>query len=639
MAVSKLLPSGGANDFNLNITGPTTSVTFDKEYAAGSYSITSSATDTTLDFYAYNAAGTLVGNTATKAFTASGGFNKIVVLGGTVGDVIGFTFKKTFTTTAATSEVTAGPVISSVSPSALPKIDDSLTVTGVNFASDVTVTFSSTTGVYTSTAAKSIVRSNSTSLIVTRPDVLPIDNSPYTITVSNPGVPNPTGTNAHILANCVTAGVAPVWVTGSTLTYTTGTATSLTLSATDADAGSDIDYSISTGTLPSGLSLDGETGVISGTPSTSQQTVTFRAVDQGGNFVDKAILFNANPVWSTAAGALPKFAPTVAYSTTVTATDDAGGLSYSLVSGALPSGLTLASNGVISGTSSASGTSSFTVRVTDASGGTADRAFSLTAASPTVVSYSSVGSTTFTLPSSAAAVVSYLVVAGGGGGGDGQAAGGGGGAGGMIEGVFTLTPGSSYSVTVGGGGFGNGDGNTRRADNGGNSVFHTATSYGGGAAGSEYGNNRGSGARNGADGGSGGGGSGPNVNMEAPGAATIGVVPAGATGYGFAGFGWQSGSGNWGRGGGGGGAGGTGVSWGGGSGNVWGGRGPGRSNSITGSAVTYAAGGQGAGGTNSGGAASNGAAGTNGLGNGGDGTTDSVGGTGGSGIVVVKYFV
>jgi hypothetical protein len=90
MAVSKLLPAGGANDFNLNITGATTIATFDKEYASGSYSIVSSGNDATTDIYAYNSSGTLVGYTSTKAFTASGGFNKMVILGGTVGDVLGF---------------------------------------------------------------------------------------------------------------------------------------------------------------------------------------------------------------------------------------------------------------------------------------------------------------------------------------------------------------------------------------------------------------------------------------------------------------------------------------------------------------------------------------------------------------------
>jgi hypothetical protein len=379
MAVSKLLPSGGANDFNLNITGATTTVTFDKEYAGGSYSITSSAVDLTLDFYAYSAAGTLVGYTGTKAFTASSGFNKIVVLGGTVGDVIGFTFKKTFTTSAATAEVTAGPVITSVSPSAAPNINDTVTITGANFASNVTVTFTGTG--YTATAAKNIVRSSSTSLIVTRPDSFPTTGSPYTITVSNPGVSDPVGSSVNILTNSVTAGTNPVWATGTPLpVYTKNVAYTQTFVASDTEA-SDVDYSIVSGALPTGIILNGETGVISGTPTvTTDATFTVRATDDGGNFLDKAFsLPNINPngpIWVTAAGALTAGVNATAYTTTVTATAT-GGVSYSLVSGALPTGTSLnTSTGVISGTPTG-GSYSFTLRATDANVLTSDRAFSI----------------------------------------------------------------------------------------------------------------------------------------------------------------------------------------------------------------------------------------------------------------------
>jgi hypothetical protein len=615
MSVSRLLPGGGANDFNLNIGGSFTSVSFDKEYSSGSYSIVSGNNDTTIDIYAYNSDGSLAGYTNTKSFTATKGFNKMVILGGQTGDVLGFTYKTTYTTVDDSDEVTAGPVATSLTPSAVPKIDDTFTITGRNFASNCTVTFSSTTGVYTSTAAKSIVRSSATSLIVTRPDNLPVGNSPYTITVQNPGVNNPTATNAHILANSITAGVAPVWVTGATISYVTGTSTSITLSATDADAGSDVDYSIVSGTLPTGLSLDGETGVISGTPTTSNVTVTFRATDQGGNFVDKAILFNAAPVWVTGA-TLTKYANGFAYSVQLSATDDNTAVSYSLVSGSLPPGLSLSSGGLISGTpSGAAGTYSPTIRATDTYGATADRAFTLTSATATIVSYTSVGTTTFTLPAGATGAVEYLCVAGGGGGGDSNLAGGGGGAGGLIEGIYTnLTPGN-YTVTVGGGGnggSGNGSGNS-----GGNSVFHTATAYGGGY-GAGY-------NTTGGNGGSGGGGSAPNIT--GGGSATIGIVPAGHSGFGNNGYSGLNG-GSYGSGGAGGGAGGSSSAFGG--GNSANSGGAGRNNSISGSSVTYATGG---------GGASNFYGGANAtiIGGGGGGTGDATAGSGANGIVVIRY--
>jgi len=86
--------------------------------------------------------------------------------------------------------------------------------------------------------------------------------------------------------------------------------------------------------------------------------------------------------------------------------------------------------------------------------------------------------------------VEYLVVAGGGGGaGIYNFAGGGGGAGGFRTGTgFTVSPGTTYTVTVGAGGAGNaasGEENTARGQNGNDSVFSTITSAGGGGGASE----------------------------------------------------------------------------------------------------------------------------------------------------------
>ncbi len=49
MSVSKLLPSSGSNDFNVTVTGTDTSVTFDKEYASGAYTINISGADSSFD--------------------------------------------------------------------------------------------------------------------------------------------------------------------------------------------------------------------------------------------------------------------------------------------------------------------------------------------------------------------------------------------------------------------------------------------------------------------------------------------------------------------------------------------------------------------------------------------------------------
>jgi hypothetical protein len=178
----------------------------------------------------------------------------------------------------------------------------------------------------------------------------------------------------------------PIWVTSATLpTFTRSVAYSTTLAATEDDSGL-ITYAIVSGTLPTGLSLDSTTGVISGTPTNSEASIfTARAtITASGNVVDRQFTIpNIGPVWTTS-NALPIFTRSVAYSTTVVATDDSGvAPTYSLISGALPTGLSLnSSTGVISGTASSSTPASFTLRATDNSNNTADRAFTLNNAGP-----------------------------------------------------------------------------------------------------------------------------------------------------------------------------------------------------------------------------------------------------------------
>lgn len=70
----------------------------------------------------------------------------------------------------------------------------------------------------------------------------------------------------------------------------------------------------------------------------------------------------------TPAGALAAGTAGTAYSTSLSQTGALGTPSYSITAGALPPGLTLSSNGTISGTPAATGTFSFTIKVSDNSG-------------------------------------------------------------------------------------------------------------------------------------------------------------------------------------------------------------------------------------------------------------------------------
>ena len=227
--------------------------------------------------------------------------------------------------------------------------------------------------------------------------------------------------------------------------------------------------------------------------------------------------------------------------------------------------------------------------------------------------------------------VEYLVVAGGGGGG--SNAGGGGGAGGLLTGIVTVAAGTSYSVTVGGGGAGVTVNNVGNA--GVSSVFGSISATGGGRGGG-YGGVA-------TSGGSGGGGGGGNSEV---------FVAQGITGQGNTGSAGQPSTSPY-VGGGGGGAGTIATAFAGTAPAVTGGGGgAGIASSISGTVVVYSGGGGGSigsagssGGTGGvggggGGATSGGGTATSGGGNtggGGGGASTGTSGSGGSGIVVVRY--
>ena len=392
------LPATGANDFNVTLNGPVTAATFTKEYFAGAYTIASALLDSTYDIYVYDTLGNLAGYTKSPSLNATGNFNKIVVIGGSSGDLLSFSYKTTFTATTTTSQVAAGAFITSATPTALNSINDTTTVVGGNFASNVAVYFVGSDNV--EQAAKSIVRNSSSELIVTRPDTFSTQLGTYKVVVENPGVTRPTGSSLHVLNNAITAGTTPNWTTGTTLpeigksfAYTT------TLVATDSE-GTDIDYSVLSGTLPAGITLNNETGVLSGTYTGSDFNTTnlvIRAVDTGGNTVDRTFrLFSLNPVWNTSAILAPS-TQNEAYSNQLSATDD-NSITYSIVSGSLHSGLSMSSSGLISGTTSAiNASSSFTVRATDAVGNFTDRAFTMFSGGFISLTWASAGGASYSI--------------------------------------------------------------------------------------------------------------------------------------------------------------------------------------------------------------------------------------------------
>jgi hypothetical protein len=130
-------------------------------------------------------------------------------------------------------------------------------------------------------------------------------------------------------------------------------------------------WSVTSGSLASlGLSLNSETGLISGTPTgPGSGSFTFQVTDATHVSASSgSITITVNPPAALAVTttSLAGAALGVAYSQTLQATGGVQPYQWSITSGSLPSGLTLSSAGVISGTPNGStGTSNFTVTVTD----------------------------------------------------------------------------------------------------------------------------------------------------------------------------------------------------------------------------------------------------------------------------------
>ncbi|MBU0866150.1 MAG: putative Ig domain-containing protein [Alphaproteobacteria bacterium] len=148
-------------------------------------------------------------------------------------------------------------------------------------------------------------------------------------------------------------------------------------------------YAVTAGTIPAGLSFN-PNGTLSGTPvAAGNFNFTIAATDSSGApgpyTASRAYTVSvAPPTIELDPVTLPNATFGVAYSQTITADGSIAPYSFAVTSGALPPGLTLASDGTLSGTPSLSGTWGFTISATDATAAPGPyagaRAYSITVA-------------------------------------------------------------------------------------------------------------------------------------------------------------------------------------------------------------------------------------------------------------------
>jgi large repetitive protein len=137
-------------------------------------------------------------------------------------------------------------------------------------------------------------------------------------------------------------------------------------------------YSISP-PLPSGLIMSPSTGAIGGTPTVASVATTYTVMvtDANGATAAETFSLTVNGGVTISTTTLPAAPVGVPYSQTITATGGTGSYTFSITSGAPPSGLTLAANGVLSGTPTATGSFSFTVTATDGTNPNGSQAYTL----------------------------------------------------------------------------------------------------------------------------------------------------------------------------------------------------------------------------------------------------------------------
>ena len=161
--------------------------------------------------------------------------------------------------------------------------------------------------------------------------------------------------------------------------------------------------------LPAGLSINGSTGAITGTPTvTGNFQVTIRATDLNGLYDEETLAFTVvtrplittttpltNAVLGTAITAIPQTVTPGAANIPATG-------AWSIALGSLPTGLIFNANtGEITGTPTQSGVFTFTVKVTDSAGEWATKVESITVNSKPTITTSPLAVTIFTTDNAA----------------------------------------------------------------------------------------------------------------------------------------------------------------------------------------------------------------------------------------------
>ncbi len=193
----------------------------------------------------------------------------------------------------------------------------------------------------------------------------------FTIGLSDSSTPN--GQSATLATTLVVTAAPPLTVLNTALQGAIEGVPYLALA--DATGGAaPYTWAVTSGSLPTGLSLDPSTGVISGTPTAAGTSSFVLAVTDSSTPVATtvkqtlSITVGTPPSLTLVTTSLPDATQGQPYTASLVTSGGVVPLSWQVTSGSLPDGLSLDPNaGVISGTPTASGPSSFSLGATDSS--------------------------------------------------------------------------------------------------------------------------------------------------------------------------------------------------------------------------------------------------------------------------------
>jgi hypothetical protein len=153
-------------------------------------------------------------------------------------------------------------------------------------------------------------------------------------------------------------------------------------------------WSLVTGGLPTGIQLQSSSGVIAGMTATpGSYPLSIQVTDASGHIATGAFSLTVTAPTSAslaiASSGLPSADASVPYTASLSASGGVTPYRWSLVTGALPSGIQMqTSSGFITGMTTRTGSYPISIKVTDASGHNATAAFSLTVSSSSTSSAS-----------------------------------------------------------------------------------------------------------------------------------------------------------------------------------------------------------------------------------------------------------